>query len=247
MLYSGHARTFAHLVENHWFRVLRRLPAPTVFASVVDDPQAEDLRLLTRFLSWEKLVFEKVTQPQIPEPPVTSKFHAGYPVTASPQAILRQLWHLGRVWDFFQEKKAYDFDIIVRIRPDSCFFGDLNLSSLLRKSATIPSSNEMPKNDVFTPWWARWGGINDRFAIMGPNAADSYFSVFESRNYLFQQGCPLHPETMLNTHLRAQGVRVHTNLKLEFAPLRMPDERHPEPWLDQLQISPIDLADYRAA
>jgi hypothetical protein len=230
-LYSGQARTIRHLHENHWFRVIRHFHDPHIVVSVADDEQAEDMRLLEQYVGKNKFRFEKVVQPTLPEPPSKSPYAAGYPTISSPQAVLRQFWHWKRVWEFAGDKKP--FDCFVRIRPDSCFF---------ECEPMVSSSAET----IYTPWWGRWGGMNDRFAIMGKDCAGLYHGIYDSLESLFKKGIPLHPESLLFEQMRFVKLNLLAR-SIYFSPLRLPDEKHAGPWLDQLQISPTDLAEFQAS
>jgi len=212
VIYSGQARTFAQTFPNQWFHVLRKLENPVFFVSVADDPQADDmLRLLERFPE-NRVFFEKVKQPKLPEPPPDPQWLAMYPPSATPQAILRQLWALERAWKFSclvsDEKKLTTPDMVIRIRPDLAF-------------ARFEMPRQVDPWRCYTPWWARWGGINDRLAVMGLSAAHLYFRTFSSVDALMHLGSPLHPETMIHTRLEYWGSAIHHTLATEFSTIRL--------------------------
>lgn len=213
VIYSGEARTFAQTFPNQWFHVLRKLENPVFFVSVADDPQADDmLRLLERFPE-NRVHFEKVQQPTLPEPAPDPQWLAMYPPSATPQAILRQLWALERAWKFAvltsNEKKLDAPMAIIRLRPDLAF-----------------ARFEMPKIGMawtcYTPWWARWGGVNDRVAVMDYEAACAYFNTYSCVKGLMERGCPLHPETLIHESLKRSGVAdgLH-QLATEFSTIRL--------------------------
>lgn len=226
IIYSGQARTFAQLRENHRWFIHRYYPNAEFFVSVADDAQADDMKSLG---DYGILHFEKVTQPEIPEP-VMKPHQFGYPITVPMQAVLKQLWSLERAYDFFLGRTTafnglWEFDTVIRIRPDSRFM-----------------RFEPPFVDgytVATPWWARWGGVNDRFAVMGRSAAEVYFRTFSHRQGLFDQGCPCHPETMLGSWLRSNlSIFVSDALRCEFGTLRLDGTMRP------IDPSVIDIAEY---
>lgn len=240
IIYSGQARTFGQLYENHAWFVHRHFPDAEFFVSVADDAQADDMLRLKE--SGLPVHFEKVIQPQIPEPVIGSQHHFGYPITVPVQAVLKQLWSLERAYDFFIAKADASgtsasgtsaprtsaprtkFPQVVRIRPDSRF-------TRFERPFVEP-------HEVHSPWWARWGGVNDRFAVMGDLAADRYFRLFSNRQRLLDKGCPCHPETMLGAWLQMSGITSHDNLACEFMTVRLDGSVRP------IDPSVIDVAEY---
>lgn len=234
VIYTGNCRTFADLYANHIFSVLLKLPNPTIFCSMADDEQAEDMRLLEKHLPEVPFFFEKVKQPEsIEEPPVHGRFHAGHGVSTTKQAVLKQLWALNRAWEFVGENGGHEgFDLYVRIRSDSGFF------RCEMPEITAKFSTGIRNDACLTPWWSRWGGINDRFAIMGRKAAEVYFTTFRDRQKLFDAWCPVHPETMIAFALAKAGITPDDTLKVEFGTFRLSGQIIP------CAISPIDIGDY---
>lgn len=231
VLYSGNARTISHLVGNHRFYLHRHLPNPSLFVSVAADDQAEDAKLLAKALPSAPFFYEKVEQPYFPDREETTL--CGYPRESNQLGVFRQLWHLSRVWDFMNENtKAEDFDLFVRVRCDSRFM-----------RVELPDIGWWAPTYSFHPRWSKWGGLNDRFAIMGRQAAELYFGTFKNLENLFAIGAPIHPETLIHTQLTENGIKPQSTLKVGFAPLRLPDENHPRPWTKALDISGVDLLD----
>lgn len=233
VIYSGQARTFKQVAKNQYFNVLRKLPNPTIFVSIAADEQAEDMRILEGYFPG-KVIMEKVSQPAFIMEPFSmggdmagnAPWHAGYPPSTHAQGILKQLWSLGRAWNFVEEQDSSSFDLYVRIRPDLAFH-----------RFDAPSWQSNP-HLALTPWWARWGGVNDRFAYLGHQAAQAYFGTFQARQAMFDEGCPLHPETMVNYSMQRQGITVSHTLAAEFTTVRL-DGTHIPP-----SITLSDLAEY---
>ncbi len=214
IIYSGGARSFKQVWANHAFWFWRRCKNPTFVVSVSDDEQAEDMRLIQHAYPDAPFFFEKVVQPPIPEPPcpILCDWHNVNLTNATPQAILRQFWALERAWTFAKEStKGATFDVVVRIRPDIAFF----------RLGKVP----MPEvNECLTPWFCRFGGVNDRFAVMHPSVADTYFGTFSARQSLWDEYCPLHSETMLGFQLSKSGVTTPHSIEGEFGIVRMTGE-----------------------
>ena len=225
VIYSGQARTFKQTVNSHWFRLLRHLDNPTVIVSVADDEQAGDMRILERLV--DDVHFEFVTQPTVKEPEMMPGMLGMYPPSTDAQGILRQLWSLNRAWQFAQEKvNVGKYDVVIRIRPD------LALDRVVIPAMIMPQ-------DCFTPWWGCWGGVNDRFAIMGLLAAPHYFITWTSLDHFISNGCPLHPETLVYESLSLSGVRIHRTLEAEFVTLRLDGSVIP------MSVTATDLAYFR--
>lgn len=203
VIYTGQARSFAKTFWNHNWHLLSKLDDPHIYVSVADDADAPAMDQL-RDLGYP-VVIERITQPDIIEPAEKPGMLGIYPPSSPAQAILRQFWHLTGGWEMMRESKRRH-DVVVRVRPD-LVFGRLEIPSLVEPL------------DCYTPWWARWGGVNDRFAIMGHRAADTYFTAYDSLPKYLSQGCPLHPETLLAARLQAGGVDSRT-LNAEFVTLR---------------------------
>jgi hypothetical protein len=212
VLYSGQARTFRRCLPSQFWQVLRKLPDPHFFCSVADDADANDMELLRK--NYEHVEVEKVTQPEIPEPQGATTFHqlaTPYTISVPVQAVLKQLWSLNRVWEFFNEKHTGDYDLFVRIRPD-LFFHHFE----------VPA--EWPIQRCLAPWWGSYSGVNDRFAILSPGAAEAYFTGFVHLSEMLAEGCPLHPESLVAYAMERAGVRISRTLDAEFSTLRKPDD-----------------------
>lgn len=246
VLYSGSARTISETWANQLFWLFRVLPKPvTVVASVVDDPQAPDMDMLFQQLpkdvDWH---FEKVVQPTIPEPPIPCKWHSGYP-PARPQGILKQLWHLNRVWEFAGETVGHDFDLFVRIRPDIAFLRfkmpEVEGGWLVQEDGVRYASPGVNPNMFWGCYWSKWGGVNDRFALMGRKAAEAFFTAFNEREAMFKEWCPLQPETMLGYALERKGITVDDTMTAEFIIPRLPG--HKDGAFTSCDCSVIDIRD----
>jgi hypothetical protein len=94
---------------------------------------------------------------------------------------------------------------------------------------------EVDLESVATPYWGRFGGVNDRFAVMGTEAAYDYFSTFSRLGNLLDSGCPLHPESLVKASLESHFRIIRDTMQTEFSTIRKNGEvRGPE-------ISPFDF------
>ncbi len=158
---------------------------------------------------------EYVNQPVLPEPPEHFSYHAPYGITPTKtpgvgpfQGILRQHWHMSRVYKFAKENGVSSDSIFVRCRPD------LHYHKLV-----IPES--VPNAVVFAPWWGNYGpGLNDRFGIMGARAAEAYFQTYDNLSAMLAEGCPFHPETLVGYSVERAGNHIIRSLGAEFGFVR---------------------------
>ncbi len=211
VLISGQSRTFARcLASLHW-NVFRKLENPEFYVSVSDDSDAKSMELLREKYPAAKVCIEYVTQPTLPEPPAIMAAHAPYAISSPIQAILKQLWHLSRVWKFAQENGSGDAGVFVRCRPDLHFH-----------RFTPPRLYGIGFNDdwISTPWWGNYGGVNDRFAVIGKNAARAYFEAYDILPHLIEIGCPIHPESIVCAALEEHRIPIYRDLIAEFGAVR---------------------------
>lgn len=217
-------RSFASCVRNAYWHCFRRFHNPTFFISAARDEQAESAYFLREFYPESQVVVEIVDQPTLIEPDFDLVRHAPYaPASSSDpktvvQSILRQLWHRERVYEFAwahtKDQFAFEFDVVVRHRAD-ILFQSFELPTRCRQ-------NLLGRDMIFTPWKARCGGVNDRFAIMGTAAADAYFTLWSKLGGYLADGCPLHPESLLLYALEEAGAEIHQTLLTEFTTIRLP-------------------------
>ena len=186
IIYSGQARSFAQLLENHAWHLLRKLPNPEIYVSVEDD---EDSRAMERLRELPYPVhIEYHKQPEMDwSPPVEPRHLAGYDRSVPVIGVFRQFWAMRQAWDFYQAKE-FVHTFVVRVRPDTKF---------LHMDLTLPQ-----RGQVCVPWYDSWGGINDRFALMSGDVAPSYFAALDALRASSWDGSPFHPEKAL-----AEAVR----------------------------------------
>lgn len=213
VLISGQTRTFSQVLKNLNWQVFLRLENPTFFMSVADDAQANDAYLLEGI--HKNVHIERVVQPTLEEPPFSACSGAPYAPTPNNQtvvqSILRQLWAYKRVWEFMKEKSGGDFDLFVRCRPDLHF-----------RRFEMPNVKHIYPQDFVGPWKSTCGGVNDRFSIMGSEAAVAYFNALDALPELLKAGCPLHPETIQQAALERAGCAISNKLLAEFTCVRLP-------------------------
>lgn len=204
------------------------------FICVQDTPDVQSVDDLRRLYGADRVHVQAQPDPDLTPyitPEISAAWHrAPYANAAPADRLLLQHWYQRQVWALFTSlRDPKDFSTIIRMRGDNNF-----------KSFALPSGLSSvlgpPSSAAFTPWWGRFGGLNDRFAIMGPEAAASYFTLWDNLGDHVQAGCPFHPESLLKAQLERDGITIHENLAAEFSTLRATgEERWPE-------ITPIDMA-----
>lgn len=212
---TGHLRTFKTCIHTIKWHVLRRHSPTDFYVCTVRDDQSGDWRELEKLFPGVPVHVRVVgTQPELPEPVETVRFEP-FARSVPVQAVLRQLWQLDQAWQHYQEV-GKTHDVFVRVRPD-LFFHTYHAPAIV-----CPF-------DAHTPWFGRFGGINDRFAILGRGASESYFRTFSALDDLMARGCPLHPESLIKASLERGRIAISDRLKTEFSTLRLNGEcREPE-------------------
>lgn len=216
VFYSGNARTFASCFPNQYFYVLRHFKDVKVYASIASDAEANSVNALQE--RFKNTCIEFVDQPAFPKADemAAKHQHAGYPCTAKGQNILRAFWHYKKAFEMCNQPD--NFDLFVRIRPDIWF-----------QEFDMPPVGCIRDWDCWTPPWGSYGGINDRFAIMGRIAAERYFKAFDMLDIMIAEGAPLHPETLTRYAVERDGqAHCIQRLVTEFKIRRMKSVRHPQ-------------------
>jgi hypothetical protein len=213
-------RTFAQCVHAFRWQVLRHYNVTAFYVSTVQDEDTASVGKLQELFPGVPVHLDIVSeQPLLPEPEEPVRFEP-FARSVPLQAVLRQLWQLERGWALRKEKGG-ESAIIIRARPDAFFHGY--------------KPEPMHRWLARTPYWGRFGGVNDRFAVLGEDAAAHYFETFKKIPALQAAGCPLHPESLVRASLEDGGCDVSDLLRAEFSTLRKDGEvRSPE-------ISPTDF------
>jgi hypothetical protein len=227
VIISGQMRTFAQCYPTQKWQIFRHYePDIHFFVSCVDDAQASSAELLRE--NYQNVHIERYTDPVLSVIPDSAGAHAPYKNATSHQKLLLQHWANKRAWDFFLASgKSKTCDTVIRIRPDQYIHRFQKPSS--------PTSYQ-----CYCPWWGKFGGVNDRLAIMGDLAADGYFNTWSSIDLLLARGCPFHPETLVMESMKLQDVEIIPRLMTSFSTMRLNgQQRWPE-------ITTEDLAELYA-
>ncbi len=219
VLISGQMRTFAKCYPTQRWQIFRHYePDIHFFVSCVDDEQAKSAELLREH--YENVHIERYQDPDLPEIHMQFGAHAPYANATSHKKLMLQHWGNQKVWDFFMSQPGKDWKCVIRIRPDLWIH-------------RFEKPRPVGESEAFCPWWGKFGGVNDRLAVLGfKQAAWSYFNVYSYIQSMLNEGCPFHPETLVAERLR--GSYIHP-LMTSFSTMRMDgSQRWPEIIMDDI-------------
>jgi len=249
ILISGQLRTFAKCWPTQRWHVLRHFADPHFFVCVQHQEDAhQHLAPLFAEYGSDRVHTEFRTDPDLSAhltPELTVAYHlAPYANAAPAHQLLLQHWYQREVWRFFSRLTEdtdhapadslcrKKFNTIIRLRADLWFHS-------FEPDDVAP----VYSNECFTPAWGEFGGINDRFAVMGAEAARYYFTVWDHIPELLASGCPFHPESLVAASLERGNIEIHRTLNTFFSTERIDGTRR---WPE---ITPMDMinATLRAA
>jgi hypothetical protein len=232
VLISGQMRTFSQCYPTQRWQIFRhyenhavasaKADEPHFFVSCVDDAQAGSAELLREH--YKNVHIERYKDPVLSTIPELAGLHAPYRNAATNAKLLLQHWANKRAWDSFcviwdrllQADAEFRFSTIIRIRPDQWFH-------------RFQKPENPTPGQCYCPWWGKFGGVNDRFAIMGIDAAKAYFDTWSNIDELLAAGCPFHPETLVMESMRLHGVDIIPRLMTSFSTMRLDgQQRWPE-------------------
>jgi hypothetical protein len=234
ILISGQLRTFAKCWPTQRWHVLRHFADPHFFITVQDGPEIQLTDDLRREFGADRVHVDGRQDPDLSDhltPELAAAYHqAPYANAAPAHQLLLQHWYQAECWKHFRQvtsdkASSNKFETIIRMRADLWFH-----------SMDWDPVDPVHPVSCFTPWWGRFGGINDRFAIMGPLAAQTYSNTFAAIPELLAAGCPFHPESLVKANLERGSIDLHETLRTEFTTLRTNGQHRPP------EIMPWDIA-----
>lgn len=113
-------------------------------------------------------------------------------------------------------------DILIRIRDDAKLTRSLNLNYLFLKYKFNSSSRDNITKIIITPTENRWGGINDKFAIVSKSAIEEYlikpFEIYNSyKKDDLGKGIFNNPEKFLSRVYSNTGISLfYDNIKIRI-------------------------------
>ena len=126
---------------------------------------------------------------------------------ASLKNLMRQLYSLNRVTEILLQA-GRQFDLVIFSRAD------------LRFQSRVAIPPIRPRT-LYTPWFAKGGGLNDRFALGDFETMTIYGRRYSlMRQYCEETGKPLHAERFLYWHGRRHRLRNADLMAIEFCRVR---------------------------
>lgn len=125
-------------------------------------------------------------------------------IPTSMQFFLRQLNSIKQVWNLV-EKSNIRYDLILYSRMDVLYINKLNLDV-----------NNVEDN-IYTPQFHKWGGLNDRFALGKYNIMKIYANRFDyDKEFLDNTKNKFHAETFLNYVMKKNDIKnIDINIKFQ--------------------------------
>jgi hypothetical protein len=113
----------------------------------------------------------------------------------SPQNVF-SMFHSIKMADMARREWMEDYDCVIRCRTD------------LKFTRPIESRHFEDLSKIYIPEEGCWGGQNDFFAFSSGDNMHKYSKCFDYLESHMKGGGIFHPETILNHHLKVQGVPV---------------------------------------
>lgn len=238
IILSGAMRSFERCLPNLQWQVFRHFPEAKFYVATANDEDATTAAMLGKRCAAVRVLDqpEMVLPPGCPHEWTPGKpyMHEPYFISVDPRHVLGQLWMLREGWRLYQEAND-PADLIIRCRPDLWFHSFEKPWMFQRNAMGYP---ELPQT-AHVPWWGRFGGCNDRFALLGAKAAEAYFTTYDLVPLMVMEGAPLHPETLVHYSMKRAGISICDDMKAEFSTLRKSGEMRPP------EITTIDLAHFK--
>jgi len=130
--------------------------------------------------------------------------------------LIRQFNSLKQVWKLVESTKN-NYECLIFLRPDLKYTTKLDIRYI---------NKNLYSNIILTPYWQKWGGINDRIGIGNYNTMEKYANRLDDvSDFLESTKKPLHAEKFLkfvlnkynikNKELKLVGKRIRSNGSIE--------------------------------
>ncbi len=244
VIMTGAVRSFSKCLPNLEWHVFRHFPGAKFYCvAPIDGDEGELSRLRDKHTD---VSIKCVVQPEMVMPagcpaqwtPGQPYMHEPYAISVPPSAVMGQLWMLREGWRLYEEG-GEQADLVIRIRPD-LWFHSFELPHGIRVTVKDEARQILGTMDIqnpttaWTPRWGRFGGSNDRFALLGSGAAQAYFTAYDNIPDMIKEGAPLHPETLVDYAMTRKGITVNRNMKADFS------TRRTEEWVAKMRAQGRD-------
>lgn len=222
VIYSGQFREFERCWPGQWWQVLRHYGEVTAYFVMQKHADAERLLAPVRARLDGRVRTLLLDDPSfdIADRIVAAYRQAPFTNAAPPRQLMVQHWYQQRAWEFYLSHDDADDETIIRMRGDNLMH---------EFTPTFPRDASRPGADVLTPFWGRFSGVNDRFAICNRKGAAAYFTVYAQLHALLERGCPFHPESL--SAAACESVVLTRDLYAVFSTARPAGHpQHPQRW-----------------
>ena len=122
--------------------------------------------------------------------------------------LLKQLYSLKAVTSMWESAATF-YDLAIYLRSDVWFFNQLDI-------AELDEALHSPSNQIYTPAFHKWGGLNDRLAFGRPEAMIKYGNRLDAAMQ-YAQHSSMHAERFLLHLAESAGLDYtkHTHLLFE--------------------------------
>jgi hypothetical protein len=133
----------------------------------------------------------------------------------STRNLLRQYYSLAQVTQMLRDSGEQP-DIVIYARPDLFYIVPLAIPAVQPKT-------------IYTPCFAKWGGLNDRFALGNLTTMLAYGERGTwAAEYVAATNKPLHSESLLDWYVRERGL-INIDIPFWFLRARANGQLSPEP------------------
>ena len=223
VLMSGQFRTFPNCIRTQHWHVYRHFPDVHFVVVAQNDVTAPGcVELLESLYGKARVVARLIEDPtDLPMAPEHLGNFAPTANAAPHENLVLQHWYQMKVWELFAAS-GMEPEVTIRMRGDNYM-------------SNFDSELELVPDAVHSPYWGKFGGINDRLAVMSGRAPEAYFNVYGQIDTLLHMGCPFHPESLLKASLELAGVRSIDTLRSAFTTYRADGKhRYPEILMDDI-------------
>jgi hypothetical protein len=211
VLVSGQMRSLDLCLPTIQKHVLDKIGDYDLIAHVADDEDAWKIEVM------EPRRCVVVAQPELDEKNYLHRTGRG---VIGVQQVLRMFWSMeesNKLRHEAEAERGAPYDWVIRLRPDTQFFSDIEDLSLCDPSA------------LYVPTFCNYWGYQDRFAFGGPAAMDAYHHKLGLiDDYVAANGI-FHPESMLKWMVDRAGTPVKRT-QIIFDTLRKNGQRIRPVW-----------------
>jgi hypothetical protein len=190
VLLSGQMRTADVCLPSIQKHVFDKIGDYDVIAHIADDEDAWKLEL------FEPKKAVVAVQPTHDEKNYIHRTGRGVIGVQQVLRMFHSMQESNRLLKTVEAERGAPYDWVIRLRPDTQFFSD------------IESLADCDPSAIYVPTFCNYWGYQDRFAFGGPKAMDVYHEKFDLIDAYIATGGIFHPESMLKWMIDRDGTPV---------------------------------------